>query len=108
MSADLWTKCARALPFARAVCRSHSPWHLARRANHRDSDQTLSGHQSQYGQGAWPGGAADAARARRRGVRVRRREFITLLVAAATWPLAARAQQFKVARIGALYIGTAD
>jgi ABC-type uncharacterized transport system substrate-binding protein len=40
-----------------------------------------------------------------------RREFITLLAAmasSAAWPLAARAQQSKVVRLGALYIGTAD
>jgi ABC-type uncharacterized transport system substrate-binding protein len=40
---------------------------------------------------------------------MRRREFIKVVAAsAAAWPLAAHSQQSKVARIGVLYIGTAD
>ena len=40
---------------------------------------------------------------------MRRREFVTLLGSAGlTWPLATRAQQSRVARIGALYLGIAD
>jgi putative ABC transport system substrate-binding protein len=40
---------------------------------------------------------------------LKRREFITLIGGAATaWPLSAHAQRSKTARIGALYIGTAD
>jgi putative ABC transport system substrate-binding protein len=39
---------------------------------------------------------------------MRRREFIVHGGAAVAWPLIAHAQQSKMARIGGLYIGTAD
>ena len=52
---------------------------------------------------------ADLARPRRRGDRVKRREFMALLGGAAAWPLTARAEQPERMRcIGVLMYTTPD
>src|SRR5262249_10262185 len=72
----------------------------------RAGEQVRAGHQCRDCQNAWSHCAGQAARRRRRGDRMRRREFITVASGAAiTWPLTAGAPRSGLSRAG-LLVGT--